>query len=171
MVRRFLPLIVLIAIVALAGWRLASPGEERVRSQLVGQDVPAFALEPVFEGRPGLSRETLVGPRMINLFGSWCIPCIAEAPMLETLAREGVAIDAIAVRDTPDAVREFLDRHGDPFQAIGADPDSSAMIAFGASGVPESFIVDAEGRIAYHHQGPIEADDIDTILAEWKAVQ
>ena len=171
MVRRFIPLIVLLVIVALAAWRLAVPGEGRVRSQLVGQSVPAFALDPVFEGRPGLSGDTLAGPRMVNLFGSWCIPCIAEAPMLETLSREGVVIDAVAVRDTPDGVRAFLDRHGDPFQAIGADPDSSAMIAFGASGVPESFIIDRDGRIAYHHQGPIGADDIDTIMAAWEAVQ
>lgn len=171
MVKRFLPLIVLAAIVVLAAWRLAVPGEERVRSQLVGQPVPEFALDPLFEGRPGLSGAGIEGPRMVNLFGSWCIPCIAEAPMLETLAREGVAIDAIAVRDTPEAVRDFLAEHGDPFGAIGSDPDSAAMIAFGASGVPESFIVDRDGRIAYHHQGPIGADDIDTLLAEWGKVR
>lgn len=171
MVKRFLPLIVLAAIVVLAAWRLAVPGEERVRSQLVGQPVPEFALDPLFEGRPGLSSAGIEGPRMVNLFGSWCIPCIAEAPMLETLAREGVAIDAIAVRDTPEAVRDFLAEHGDPFGAIGSDPDSAAMIAFGASGVPESFIVDRDGRIAYHHQGPIGADDIDTLLAEWGKVR
>ncbi|MBW0145238.1 redoxin family protein [Sphingomicrobium clamense] len=171
MVKRFLPLIVLLVIVAIAAWRLAVPGEERVRSQLVGQPVPEFALEPMFEDRPGLSSASLEGPRMVNLFGSWCIPCIAEAPLLDALAARGVTIDAIAVRDTPGAVRDFLDRHGDPFAAIGTDPDSAAMIAFGASGVPESFIVDRNGVITYHHQGPIMPADVEVILAEWEAVQ
>lgn len=171
MVKRFLPLIVLLVVVALAAWRLAVPGEERVKSQLVGQQVPEFALEPLFEGRPGLSSATIAGPRMVNLFGSWCVPCIAEAPLLDAMAKEGVKIDAIAVRDTPEAVREFLDEHGDPFEAIGADPESVGMIAFGASGVPESFIIDAQGRIAYHHQGPILPQDVPTILAAWEAVQ
>lgn len=171
MVKRFLPLIVLLGIVALVGWRLAVPGEEKVRSQLVGKPVPEFALAPVFEDREGLMSAHLAGPRMVNLFGSWCVPCIAEAPILDALATEGVVIDGVAVRDTPEAVREFLDRHGDPYVRIGADPESAGMIAFGASGVPESFIIDREGRISYHHQGPIQPADVDAILQAWEAVQ
>lgn len=171
MVRRFLPLLVLVAIVALAAWRLAVPGEEKVRSQLVGKPVPEFVLDPVFEDREGLSSASLSGPRMVNLFGSWCVPCIAEAPILAALADEGVVIDGIAVRDTPEAVQRFLDDHGDPYARIGADPESEGMIAFGASGVPESFVIDREGRIAYHHQGPILPDDVPAILAAWEAVQ
>ena len=171
MVRRFLPLIFLVAVVALVGWRLAVPGDDKVRSQLVGQAVPAFALDPVFEGREGLSSDTLEGPRMVNLFGSWCVPCIAEAPILDALATRGVVIDGIAVRDTPEAVAQFLADHGDPYQRIGADPLSEGMIAFGASGVPESFIVDASGTITYHHQGPIEPADVDAVLEAWEAVR
>ena len=171
MVRRFLPLLVLLAIVALAAWRLATPGDEKVRSQLVGKPVPEFALEPVFEDREGLSSATLAGPRVVNLFASWCVPCIAEAPVLAALASEGVTIDGLAVRDTPEAVRDFLDEHGDPYARIGADPESVGMIAFGASGVPESFVIDRAGRIAYHHQGPILPDDVPAILAAWRDVQ
>lgn len=171
MVRRFLPLLVLLAVVALAAWRLSVPDEHKVRSQLVGQPVPEFALEPALEGRDGLSRATLRGPRVVNLFGSWCVPCIAEAPLLSALATEGVVIDGIAVRDTPAAVQEFLDDHGDPYARIGADPQSEAMIAFGATGVPETFLIDGSGRIAYHHQGPIMPGDVPAILAEWRRLK
>lgn len=171
MVKRFLPLIVFLAIVALAAWRLAVPGEDKVRSQLVGQPVPAFALSPLYGDRPGLAADTLRGPVMVNLFASWCVPCIGEAPLLDAMAKEGVVIDGIAVRDTRKAVADFLAANGDPYRAIGDDAESEAMIAFGASGVPETFIIDSAGRIAYHHQGPITAADVPQLMAEWEKVR
>lgn len=171
MVRRFVPLIVLLAIVALAAWRLASPEEQTIRSQLVGQPVPEFDLQPALEGREGLSTATLEGPRAVNLFGSWCIPCIAEAPLLDALASEGVVIDGIAVRDAPGDVSQFLADNGDPYARIAADPESEGMIAFGASGVPETFLIDRSGRIAYHHQGPIAPQDLPILIAEWRKLQ
>ncbi len=78
--------------------------------------------------------------------------------MLE-LKRQGVPIDAIAVRDRPEDVAAFLARHGDPFDRIGADPESRVQLALGSSGVPETFIVDGRGIIRYQHMGPIEPGD------------
>ena len=170
---RFLPLLVLVAFVGAVGWRLSKPGDEQIPSQLVGQTVPAFALAPVLPDKPGLSSADLTKgqPRMVNVFASWCVPCIAEAPLLLELKRQGVAIDAIAVRDKPEDVASFLARHGDPFLAIGSDPESKVQLALGSSGVPESFIVDGRGIIRYQHMGPIEPDDLPTILREWEAAK
>ena len=170
---RFLPLLVLAAFVVAVAWRLSKPAEEEIRSQLVGQPVPAFALSPAQPGRAALAASDLASgqPRMINVFASWCVPCIAEAPLLMELKRQGVTIDAVAVRDKPEDVSNFLARHGDPFDRIGSDPESRLQLALGSSGVPESFIVDARGIIRYQHIGPIEAADVATMLAQVEAAR
>lgn len=170
---RYLPLLVLAAFVVAVGWRLTKPADEEIRSQLIGQPVPAFTLAAALPGRAGLNSTQLASgqPRMINLFASWCVPCIAEAPLLLELRRQGVVIDAVAVRDRPEDVAGFLARHGDPFDRIGADPESKVQLALGSSGVPESFIVDGRGIIRYQHLGPIEPDDLPTIMREWEAAK
>ena len=170
---RFLPLLILVAFVAAVAWRLGSPADEKVPSRLVGQPMPAFALEPATPGKPGLSSAELATgqARLINVFASWCVPCIAEAPLLLELKRRGVPIDAIAVRDRPEDVAAFLDRHGDPFERIGSDPESRVQLALGSSGVPETFIVDGRGIIRYQHLGPIEPGDMATIVREWEAAK
>lgn len=170
---RFLPLIILLAFIGAVAWRLGKPAEEEIRSQLIGQPIPAFALEPAMPGKPGLSSVDLANgqPRLVNVLASWCVPCIAEAPLLMELKRQGVAIDAVAVRDKSEDVAAFLGRHGDPFERIGSDPQSSVQLALGSSGVPESFIVDGRGIIRYQHMGPIEPDDLPIILSEWEAAK
>jgi cytochrome c biogenesis protein CcmG/thiol:disulfide interchange protein DsbE len=170
---RFVPLIVLAVFVVAVAWRLARPAEEEIRSQLVGQPVPVFALAPAMPGKSGLSSAELASgqPRMINLFASWCVPCIAEAPLLMELKRRGVVIDAVAVRDRPEDVAAFLARHGDPFTRIGSDPESRVQLAMGSSGVPESFIVDGRGIIRYQHMGPIEPQDVPELLRQWEAAK
>ena len=170
---RFLPLLVLVLFVGAVAWRLSRPVDEEIPSQLVGQPVPAFALGPIVAGKSGLTSAELTKgqPRLINVFASWCVPCIAEAPLLMELDRQGVAIDAIAVRDKPEEVAAFLARHGDPFMAIGSDPESKVQLALGSSGVPESFIVDGRGVIRYQHMGPIEPDDMPAILRQWEAAK
>jgi cytochrome c biogenesis protein CcmG, thiol:disulfide interchange protein DsbE len=170
---RFLPLLILVAFIVAVGWRLARPAEEEIRSQMIGQPVPAFTLVPAVPGRAGLASADLSGawPRMVNVFASWCVPCIAEAPLLMELKRQGVAIDAIAVRDKPEDVAAFLARHGDPFDRIGSDPESRVQLALGSSGVPETFIIDGRGIVRYQHMGPIEPGDVPEILRQWEAAK
>jgi len=170
---RFLPLLILIAFVGAVAWRLGKPAEQEIRSQMVGQPVPAFTLAPATPGKAGLTSADLAKGqrRMINVFASWCVPCIAEAPLLMELKRQGIVIDAIAVRDRPDDVAAFLAQHGDPFDRIGTDPESKVQLALGSSGVPESFIVDGRGTIRYQHMGPVEQDDLPTIMREWEAAR
>jgi cytochrome c biogenesis protein CcmG/thiol:disulfide interchange protein DsbE len=170
---RFLPLLVLIAFVAVVAWRLSSPADEKISSKLVGQPVPAFALQPMLPDKPGLAASDLTKgqPRLVNVFASWCVPCIAEAPLLLELERRGLPIDAIAVRDKPEDVAAFLARHGDPFVRVGSDPESGVQLALGSSGVPESFIVDGRGIIRYQHLGPIEPSDVPEIVRQWEAAR
>lgn len=172
-VLRFLPLLLLVAFVGAVAWRLSSPADEKITSKLVGQPVPAFALAPAIAAKPGLASTDLAQgkSRLVNVFASWCVPCIAEAPLLIELKRRGMPIDAIAVRDKPEDIADFLARHGDPFLAIGADPESRVQLALGSSGVPESFIVDGRGIVRYQHMGPIEPGDVATITREWEAAK
>ena len=165
---RFVPLVLLLAFVGFVAWRLANPADTIIRSRLEGKPIPAFALPPALPGRAALSSPDLaVGkPRLVNIFASWCVPCIAEAPVLGELKARGVAIDGIAIRDRPEDVAAFLRRNGDPYQRIGADMQSSVQMALGSSGVPESFVVDGRGIIRYQHVGPIMPQDLETVFAE-----
>ena len=165
---RFLPLFLLLGFLGLVAWRLAYPEDRTVRSRLEGQRVPAFVLPAALPDKPALTSANLAtgSPRLLNIFASWCVPCIAEAPVLSELKRRGVRIDGIAIRDRREDVAAFLARHGDPFERIGADATSSVQMALGSSGVPESFVVDGRGVIRYQHVGPIMPQDVETILAE-----
>ena len=169
--KRFVPLAVFIALVAMMAWSLTRPSDRYVPSHLVGQPVPSLALAKVVGDRDGIVLPARDGPRLVNIFASWCVPCIAEVPLLAELAQQGVAIDGIALRDKPGDVARFLERYGNPYARIGADPEGRAQIALGASGVPETFIVDGRGIIRYHHVGPVEARDMLRIAEEWEKLQ
>jgi cytochrome c biogenesis protein CcmG/thiol:disulfide interchange protein DsbE len=170
---RFIPLVVLALLVAAVAWRLATPKDDRIASKMAGHKLPAFALPPALPGKPGLASTDLArgAPRLVNVFASWCVPCIAEAPVLLDLKRRGVAIDAIAIRDRPEDVAAFLAQNGDPFTRIGGDADSRVQIALGSSGVPESFIIDGAGVIRAQHIGPIMPGDVAGILQAIEAAK
>jgi cytochrome c biogenesis protein CcmG/thiol:disulfide interchange protein DsbE len=165
---RFLPLAILAILLGGLLWRLANPADPVIRSKLEGKPVPAFALPGAVPRKAGLRSEDLAAgqPRLLNIFASWCVPCIAEAPVLAELQRRGVAIDAIAIRDHQTDLMLFLARHGDPFERIGSDTDSRVQLALGSSGVPESFVIDGKGVIRFQHVGPIEPGQVPMILAE-----
>ena len=162
------PLLLLAAFASVALWRLSSPPDTVIRSRLEGQQLPRFSLPAALPDRPTVTSEQFADgqPKLLNIFASWCVPCIAEAPVLLELMGRGVRIEAIAVRDRPEDIANFLERHGDPFLGIGSDVDSKVQMTLGSSGVPESFVVDGRGTIRYQHVGPIMPQDFDTILAE-----
>jgi cytochrome c biogenesis protein CcmG, thiol:disulfide interchange protein DsbE len=164
---RFAPLAFLLLIVAALVWRLAIPPDTNVHSTLEGKSVPAFALPAALPTKPALSSADLATgqPRLVNIFASWCVPCVTEVKVLQALKADGVRIDGIAIRDRPADLADFLARNGDPYERIGSDRQSQVQISLGSSGVPESFIVDGKGVIRYQHIGPIEAVDVPMILS------
>ena len=169
----WLPVVAFFALIGLLASGLMRPSDRVVRSAMVGQPLPDFALAAIVPGKPGLAKADFGKgqPRLLNIFASWCAPCIAEAPVLMRLKMSGVPIDGVAIRDTGLALEAFLARNGDPYERIGSDPDSRVQFALGSSGVPESFVIDGQGRIVHQHIGDLRADDVPTIIAAVKGAQ
>ncbi|MDF2383348.1 DsbE family thiol:disulfide interchange protein [Nostoc ellipsosporum NOK] len=167
------PLALFALIFGLVAAGLIKPADRTIRSAMIGKPLPELAMKPLLPGRPGIATADFATgkPRLLNVFASWCIPCIAEAPQLLKLKQAGVEIDAIAIRDTPEAVRAFLARNGDPYARIGDDPTGKAQIALGSSGVPETFLINGRGEIVDQHVGDIRADDIPAILRKLEAAK
>ena len=165
---RLIPIVLLLWLVLGLAWRLVKPADTAIPSQMVERPVPAFALPPAVSGKGGLATADLATgqPRLLNIFASWCVPCTGEAPVLGELKRRGVAIDAIAVRDTPEALQAFLARNGDPYERIGSDRQSDVQIALGSSGVPETFVIDGKGIIRRQYIGALKPSNIPGVLRE-----
>lgn len=161
------PLIGFVLFFVITAVRLYQPGDRAVPSKLVGKPLPTFSLPAGVDGKPGLASSDLASgkPRLLNIFASWCVPCVAEAPILMALKRQGVEIDAIALRDRPEDLAAFLARNGDPYVRIGADTGSTVQVALGSSGVPETFVIDGRGIIRHQHIGDVRPENVPEILA------
>ena len=163
----WVPLALFAFFAGLAAYMLTQDKDQFVESTMIGQPLPAFALQPAFAGLPGAAKADFADkPKLLNIWASWCVPCIAEAPQLDALKRRGVEIIGIAIRDRPEDVAGFLAKYGNPYTRIGSDPISEVQLGIGSSGVPETFVIDARGVIRYQHIGDIRDDDIPTLLAE-----
>lgn len=142
----------------------------RLPSTLINKPAPEFALAAVAGlNLPGLSRPDLNGKgvTVINIWASWCGPCREEHPILMLLSkRQDIRLVGINNKDLPENARRFLGALGNPFSAVGSDPDGRVTIDWGGYGVPETFIVDGQGTIRHKHVGPLSADDM---IGEWAA--
>jgi len=137
-----------------------------VPSPLIGKAVPEFALPPV-EGRTlGLASADLRGEvSLVNVFASWCVACRQEHPLFMALARERVVpIHGLNYKDRPEDAAAGLAELGDPYTRTGADLDGRVAIDWGVYGVPETFVVDRAGRIAYKQIGPISREQWERTL-------
>jgi cytochrome c biogenesis protein CcmG/thiol:disulfide interchange protein DsbE len=161
-----LPLILLVALVSVFAFSI-DRDSSLVRSVLIDKPVPQFTL-PAVEGLdvPGFDSAALSGePTVVNVFASWCIPCRDEHPLLEAIKAEtDVKLFGINHSDAPENAVAFLAELGNPYDAVGADRDRRVSIDWGVYGVPETFLVDANGVIVYKHVGPLTPEAIENEL-------
>jgi len=158
-----IPAVVFVGIVAVFAVGLTRD-PTLVPSPLIGKPVPEFSLPPVKGRSLGLSSKDLIGePSLVNVFASWCTACRYEHPLFMRLKAEGtVPIHGINYKDAPDEAAAWLDALGDPYTRTGADLNGRVSIDWGVYGVPETFVVGPDGRIAYKHIGPLTEE----VLAE-----
>jgi cytochrome c biogenesis protein CcmG/thiol:disulfide interchange protein DsbE len=138
-----------------------------VPSPLIGKPVPAFDLPPVKGHSLGLSSKDLRGQvTLVNVFASWCVACREEHALLVRLGRQRIVpIEGLDYKDKPEDAVRWLQTMGDPYARTGVDADGRVAIDWGVYGVPETFLVDRSGRIAYKQVGPITPEILDrTIL-------
>jgi len=167
-----LPLLVFLALAALFFFRLGSGDPSRIPSALIGHPAPTTDLPPLpgleRDGKPvpGLNSAELKGEvTVLNVWASWCVPCHDEAPLLVKLAADArIRVVGINYKDQPDNARRFLGRHGNPFMAAGADGNGRASMEWGVYGVPETFLVGRDGKIAYKLVGPITEANLERVL-------
>ena len=170
-----LPLIIFAGLAALFWLRLGNDDPSRIPSALIGHPAPRTALPPL-EGLMndgaqvgGLDPAAFKGKvSLVNVWASWCVPCHDEAPLLTELAKDTrLQLIGINYKDTPDNARRFLGRYGNPFGSVGVDANGRAAIEWGVYGVPETFIVGRDGKIAYKLVGPItEANLVSVVRPE-----
>ncbi|MCY4450460.1 MAG: DsbE family thiol:disulfide interchange protein [Immundisolibacterales bacterium] len=152
------PLVVFAAMAGLLFFGLhRDPG--LVASPLLDQPLPDFVMSEVRDPDSQLRSDELTGePALLNVWASWCPPCLAEHPLLMSVTDE-VRIFGLNYKDERDDAVQWLDRYGDPYTRSGHDPDGRVALDLGVYGVPETFVIDRNGRIVHKHTGPISVKE------------
>lgn len=157
---RWLPLaafLVLAALLAAGVWMSRQPNREALPSALLGKPAPAFSLPVLHDPAYKVSLDDLKGqPFLLNVWGSWCVECQAEHPVLTRFA-ETKRLRVVGYNwkdERADALR-WLEQFGNPYMVVIADEEGRAAIDWGIYGAPESFLVDAHGIIRWKHVGPL----------------
>jgi cytochrome c biogenesis protein CcmG, thiol:disulfide interchange protein DsbE len=166
------PLILFAGLTAIFLIRLNAGDPSLIPSALIGHPVPQTALPPIAglkregAGVPGIDPASFKGAvTVVNVWASWCVPCHDEAPLLMELAQDQrLRVIGINYKDDADNARRFLGRYGNPFAAAGADQNGRAAIEWGVYGVPETFVIGRDARIAYKLIGPITPENFQSIL-------
>ncbi len=167
-----LPLFLFLGLVLLFLIRLYAGDPSHIPSALIGHPAPETTLPPVAgldrsgQPVPGIDPLSFKGAvTVVNVWASWCVPCHDEAPLLMQLAQDNrLRLVGINYKDEPENARRFLGRYGNPFAAAGADRSGRAAIEWGVYGVPETFVVGRDARIAYKLVGPITPENLTSVL-------
>lgn len=167
-----LPFAIFIALAGLFWYALQTGDPSKLPSALIGKPVPEFTVPPLegLKAEDGTEMQSFAAsdlaqgkPTIVNIFASWCVPCLEEHPMLMALAEEpGMRIYGINYKDDPASARRFLGRYGNPYDRVGTDSSGRTAIDFGVYGVPETFVISGDGTIAYRHVGPLTEEAITT---------
>jgi cytochrome c biogenesis protein CcmG, thiol:disulfide interchange protein DsbE len=159
-----LPLLIFLGFAAVAGKMLYDQdvnGRDisAIPSALIGKKAPSLALPPL-EGSNTIALTDAASAgklTLVNVFASWCVPCRQEHPILKELAKDGrLTVVGINYKDRNDNALRFLGELGNPYKAIGVDPNGKAAIDWGVYGIPESYLVGPDGTILYKKVGPFD---------------
>lgn len=158
-----LPLVISLGIAGLFYFNLGREGGQDLPSTMIGRDTPEFLKITALRDDPAPTMEDLQadGIKFVNFWASWCGPCRAEHPVLEAMADDGLNLIGINYKDAPDNALGFLAELGDPFTKIGADRAGRTGLEWGVYGVPETFVIDADGKVIYRHPGPLTQRVLD----------
>ena len=159
---RLVPLLIFIALAAFLAKGLTLNPQE-LPSPLIDKPAPAFSLPVLADADASVGSDTMSGQIwVLNVWASWCRPCVDEHPLITRLAREsGVPVLGLNYKDDPDAASKWLARFGNPFSHVVADRNGRVGIDWGVYGVPETFVIDADGRVRYKHVGPLDREDLE----------
>ena len=165
----FLPVLIFLVLAGFFGYRLVMIGNgdspSAIPSVMIDKPAPQFDLPPLYDGKAGLSSAGLQGKvTLVNFFASWCIPCRAEHPLLAGLTGKGFVLVGVNYKDKPEDAKAWLDRLGNPYDVLVADRQGQTGIDFGVYGVPESYLIDKQGRIRFKQTGPFTPETIEKDL-------
>ncbi len=166
--RHFLYLLPLLVFLGLSVYFAIGLGKDpkAIPSALIDKPVPEFELPPLLEGVPGVATADFGGEVvMVNVFASWCVPCRAEHPLITRLADEGIVpVFGLNWKNEKADAAAWLTELGNPYTRIGWDLSGRVGIDWGVYGVPETYIIDKQGRIRYKHIGPIYGQTLNSTL-------
>ena len=163
------PLVIFGLLAVIFAFSLRSGDPSRLPSALIGKTAPSTtfkALEGLLAGAkpvPGFSGGELANGKVsiVNFWASWCRPCVEEHPQLVALSKQpGVALYGVNYKDDAVSARRFLGLHGNPYAAVGTDPNGRGAIEWGVYGMPETFVINTRGEIAFKHVGPISQQSL-----------
>ena len=161
------PLAALVALGLLFGLFSLKRDPQVKPDALVGKPLPELTLPALDTGRPvRLHDAAQPAPVLVNIFASWCAPCEIEHPVLVDLKKQGVRVVGVAYKDAPENTKAFLGRLGDPYAERLVDRDGRAGIELGVTGVPETYLVGADGKVLAKHTGPLTAQTARDLLAK-----
>ena len=156
------PFVLLVVVLALGLGRDPS----RLPSPFIGKQLPEFTAPMLGdnEGKPVSSTDLNGEVWMLNIWASWCVPCLQEHPQITWLSSQGVKVVGLNFKDDATEAKDWLEKNGNPFLFSLVDADGAIGIDLGAYGVPESFVIDAEGKLLHKHVGPVFANEARNIL-------
>lgn len=166
-----LPAVVLVLAVLMFSFKSLHRQSHVEPTAMVGKPVPVVSLTPLEGGPPVDLGASIKGPALVNLFASWCAPCKVEHPYLMALKAKGVRIIGIAYEDKPVDTANFLTHNGDPYDLVLNDPNGTAGVNFGISGISETFLVDSTGKILWKRLPMTSQADADDAFQRYKAAK
>lgn len=162
--RAWLPLAIFAVLAAFLGIGLTLD-PRAVPSPLIGKPAPAFTLPTLADPQRQFSVDEARGKVwLLNVWASWCTPCLEEHPVIEALSKKGIPVYGLNYKDKEAAATAWLKRHGDPYRLSVVDPTGRVGIDYGVYGTPETYVIDKQGVIRFKHVGPLNPQVVERTL-------